>query len=384
MSIPFGFVVVLLLALFGSGLITGWLLANARWKRRLSGDRPDETTHAKYFLNALPQAAVVADVNANILVSNPLAHSVLQGFDGLGALPMSIGTAVQRVIYSQVAEVLEVARPGDTTARLHASVLPLQPGQPHATALVLFTEPKAGSGRTQVYKRLMDVIAHELRTPLTAISGHVEILSSCRIDEETLWRRSLGFVSREVERLAKLVEDLLSLSRLDHIPVHIQVVNLRLAAEQALSDLYERAEQQGVTLVLQAPPELPRVQADPDRIRQVFLNLVHNAIKYAPGSVVTIQLVSSGSQLQVEVRDTGPGIPPQDLPHIFEPLFRSADAPAGVEGNGLGLAIVRLILDQHNVPVNVNSALGQGTVFRFGLPVVYTPETPPMGIRPVA
>jgi signal transduction histidine kinase len=213
------------------------------------------------------------------------------------------------------------------------------------------------------------VIAHELRTPLTAIIGHVEIMTTCSIEEVTLWKRSLGFVSGEVERLSILVEDLLSLSRLDHIPVHTQVINLRLVAEEALSGLYEQAEKDGVTLVLQAPAELPRAQADPDRIRQVFINLLHNSIKYAPGSMVTIRLTDEDGALHVEVCDTGPGIAAEDLPHIFEPLFRSRSAPAGSEGSGLGLAIVRLILDQHNSPVSVASPQGKGVCFRFTLPV---------------
>lgn len=370
MSIPIGFVILLILAIFGGGILAGWTVSGRR-ASRAARRAPGGAAH---FLNALPQPALLAGADSAILESNPGAGALLAGF---GELPPAVGLAVRRVIGSQIPEALELPAPGDGAGRLQVSISPL--GSDADPALVLFGETKSGSGRTQVYKRLMEVLAHELRTPLTAIVGHVEILSTCSIEEETLWRRSLGFISGEVERLAILVEDLLSLSRLDHIPVHLQVVNLRLVAEQALSGMYEQAEKQQVTLVLQAPPELPRAQADPDRIRQVFINLLHNAIKYAPGSVVTVQLAHADAALQVEVRDTGPGIASEDLPHIFEPLFRSREAPAGVDGTGLGLAIVRLILDQHNAPVSVNSPEGRGVCFRFSLPAA-SAETGPQQV----
>jgi signal transduction histidine kinase len=205
--------------------------------------------------------------------------------------------------------------------------------------------------------------------------GHVEILNSCGIDEEALWRRSLGFVGGETERLARLVEDLLSLSRLDRIPLHLQPLNLRVAAEEAISALFEAAERNNVVPIFQAPTDLPRVLADPDRIRQVFLNLLDNAIKYAPGSMVTVRLTRESGMVHVEVSDNGPGIPPEDLPNIFEPFRRSEQAAPGSRGTGLGLTIVRAILDQHQTAISVQSESGQGTKFSFSLPIARAAET---------
>jgi signal transduction histidine kinase len=153
------------------------------------------------------------------------------------------------------------------------------------------------------------------------------------------------------------------------MPLHVQSINMRVVTEEALSELFEKAERNQVALVLQAPPELPRVSADTDRIRQVMLNLLDNAIKYAPGSTVTARLTPDGATLRVEVGDNGPGIPREDLPHIFEPMYRGARATGGAHGSGLGLTIVRTILDQHNAPIRVHSAPDQNTIFSFSLPL---------------
>jgi len=125
-----------------------------------------------------------------------------------------------------------------------------------------------------------------------------------------------------------------------------------------------------VTLLLQAPPGLPRVLADPDRLQQVFINLLDNAIKYSSGgATAAIRLYHEGNVVRVEVTDTGPGIATDDLPHIFEPMFRGSSAAIRVSlGTGLGLTIVKTILEQHGATISVQSAPSEGTTFSFRLP----------------
>jgi two-component system sensor histidine kinase ResE len=197
--------------------------------------------------------------------------------------------------------------------------------------------------------------------------GHVEILNSSGIEEETLWRRSLGFVAGETDRLARLVEDLLSLSRLDRVPMHLQPINLRVAAEEAVSELFDFAEKNNASLILQAAADLPRALADPERIRQVFLNLIDNAIKHASNHPVTIRLTPTGEAVSVEVNNRGTPIAEEDLPHLFEPFWRGKQTNA--KGTGLGLAIVRAILEQHHSSIGVKSNAEHGTTFYFSLPI---------------
>jgi two-component system phosphate regulon sensor histidine kinase PhoR len=358
-------VVIAAIALLALGAVSGWLAARARARRRTRRAARESLARMADLLNALPHPALVTDADTRIVARNSRAAQLLKAFGKGDELPLVVDAAIGRVIRSRVAETLELPSPANPARRLQASVASLDA----AEALVLFADPNGGSSRGEVYQQLTSQMAHELRTPLTAIMGHVDILNSCRIEEEALWRRSLGFVASEVERLARLVEDLLSLSRLDRIPLNVQPMNLRAAAEEAISALFEAAERNTVSLVLQAPPELPRVLADPDRMRQVFLNLLDNGIKYAPGGAVTVRLTPERESVRVEVADDGPGIPSPDLPRIFEPFYRGGQAASSVQGTGLGLTIVRAILDQHHSPISVQRLLERGTAFTFALPV---------------
>ena len=368
-TVPVGLVIFIVLALLALGVSVGWSASRARLQRKSGGIEPDPLLHITALLSALPQAAITTDNDAHITTRNSSARQLLKEL-GLDAdLPLTVDAAIGRVVRTGVTETMEITPPGIPARRVQVTVAPLRIEGAQPKALVLFTDLSSRSNREEVYQRLTSTIAHELRTPLTAIMGHVDILNSCRIDEEALWRRSLGFVSGETERLARLVEDLLSLSRLDRIPLYLQPVNLRVAAEEAISALFDAAEQNQIVPIFQAPTDLPRVLADPDRIRQVFLNLLDNAIKYAPGSTVTIRLTPETGMVQVEVEDSGPGIPPQDVPYIFEPFRRGEQVTPGSRGTGLGLTIVRAILDQHQAPIGVHSQLQQGTTFRFSLPV---------------
>lgn len=373
-NVSLGMLVATGILLLLVGVIAGWVAARKRMARKVAR----VSRRVLELLNALPQAALLTDAESNINAQNARAGQVLKEFSRQNGLPMAIDAAVVRVSRTRVAEMLEIPYPGSPARRFHVLVEPLFDGDGVKETLVLFSDSITHTTRADVYQRLTSTIAHELRTPLTAILGHVEILNSCRIDEETLWRRSLGFVSSETERLARLVEDLLSLSRLDRAPLYLQPMNLRLAAEEAISALYALAEQNRVALVLQAPASLPRIQADADRIRQVFLNLLENAIKYAPASTVTVQLGVEKEIVLVQVSDTGPGIPAEEVAHIFEPLYRSERTAAGVRGTGLGLTIVQTILAQHNAPIQVQSAPGEGTTFSFSLPVDRSGEAAPI------
>jgi two-component system phosphate regulon sensor histidine kinase PhoR len=282
-------------------------------------------------------------------------------------LPSSIQSMVKRVTTSSVSERLEIQAPSGEDRRLwiEAAALGRDGG-----VLVLIEEKSESGVAAETYRRLMHTIAHELRTPLTAIMGHADILASCSIEEEQLWRRSQRFITSEAERLARLVEDLLTLSRLDLSASALVPVNLQAAAEEAISALWQSAEEKGITLTLQAGPGLPRVVGDADRLRQVLVNLVNNGVKYTPsGGRVTVRLTPSQGSVRVEISDTGMGIPPADLPHIFDPLFRGEQADRAATGTGLGLTIVRTILAQHGAEAQVHSEQERGTTFSFDLPI---------------
>jgi len=330
------------------------------------------------MLEALPCGVLLADEQGRVKLANGQARRWLGETGRSVKLPPAVQALVSRVAASGVGEGLETLAPsgGDQRARIAGRARIAKRLWIEAAALggnggmlVLIEEKKDSGVTAEVYRHLMHTIAHELRTPLTAIMGHADILASCSIEEEPLWRRSQQFIAGEVERLARLVEDLLTLSRLDVSASVLAPVNLRAAVEEALSALWQSAEEKGVTLTLQAAPGLPRVLGDADRLRQVFINLLDNGVKYTPsGGRVTVRLVSEGERVLVEVSDTGMGIPAADLPHIFDPLFRGEQADRAATGTGLGLTIVRTILAQHRAEARVQSEPERGTTLSFDLP----------------
>ena len=367
MDVPLGLVILFALLLLALGIAIGWMGAQARIRRKTERAVHDHVSLVSTILDALPQAALTINNEARITAHNPFAAKLMAELNWNNDLPLTLDAAVGRVIRSDMAETMEIATQSKPARRIQVTIAPLRVKGWDTEALVLFNNPSAGAKRAEVYQRLIGSIAHELRTPLTAIMGHVEIIKSSRIDEEALWRRSLGFVAAETERLARLVEDFLSLSRLDRVSLHRKSINLRVAVEEAMSALFDAAEQNKVTPILQAPNDVPLVLADPDRIQQVFLNLLGNAIKYAPGSNLTVRLIPEEGFVKVEVSDNGPGISPEDLPDIFEPFRRGKHVTPGITGTGLGLTMVRAILDQHQAPISVQSELGKGTTFTFSL-----------------
>jgi two-component system sensor histidine kinase ResE len=368
-SISLGWIVLAALLtvvlLFGLAVFLTWRY----WQRKASA-----VSHAPPWLpdllNSLPMAALVASQDGEVIAHNAEATRLL-GLSGRAlGLPLVLHTLVQQVLSLGVSETTEIPAPDDAKRRLRVTVTALGAAGPARNALVLVSDPVESREREMSYLRLINTVSHELRTPLTAIMGHVDILDSCSIEEEALWRRSQRFISGEVKRLARLVDDLLSLSRLETSPSQMRPVNVRAIAEEAISALWEAAERAQMTLLLQALPGLPRVLADPDRLQQVFINLLDNAIKYSSGgATATVRLGHEGDVVRVEVTDTGPGIATDDLPHIFQPMYRGSTAAIRVAlGTGLGLTIVKTILEQHGATISVESALGEGTTFTFRLP----------------
>ncbi|MBO0514733.1 sensor histidine kinase [Streptomyces beijiangensis] len=217
-------------------------------------------------------------------------------------------------------------------------------------------------------RRLTGDIAHELRTPLANLRGYLEALRDGVVEPTP---ELLDSLHEEALLQQRIVDDLqdLALAEAGVLTYHSADVELRELLEAGRTAHRAQAEAAGVSLELEAPIPV-RVLADPDRLRQVFGNLVGNALRAtSPGGAVTLALVRRGELATVEVRDTGTGIPAEDLPHLFDRFWR-ADAARGraTGGSGLGLSIARQIVADHRGTVDVRSALGVGTVFTVTLP----------------
>jgi len=215
-------------------------------------------------------------------------------------------------------------------------------------------------------------VSHELRTPLNAISGWTQVLARAPADAETS-TKAIESIARNVRAQARVIEDLVDVSRIATGKLHLRLepIDLRVPVDAAADAVAATARAKQVRLSVRVPEAPCLVNGDADRLQQVAWNLLFNAVKFTPGEgVVSVTLSETGGVYQLEVADTGAGIAPEFLPHVFE-RFRQADGSMAREhgGLGLGLAIVRELTELHGGSITVSSAgRGQGATFTLRLP----------------
>jgi PAS domain S-box-containing protein len=225
-------------------------------------------------------------------------------------------------------------------------------------------------------------VSHELRTPMTSIKGYVDLLlMGATGDLSEQQRHFLEIVQENTQRLAILVNDLLDISRIEanRVKLVLQPLDLRQLAEDGIGDLVERSEKadKRLELNLEVSSDLPRVTGDPDRVRQILAGLLDNAYHYTPQSGrITLRARQLGDEVQVDVQDSGIGIPVEEQEHVFERFYRGENPLVlEISGTGLGLSIVRHLVEMHAGRIWLQSAgiPGEGTTFSFTLPV-YRPK----------
>jgi len=219
---------------------------------------------------------------------------------------------------------------------------------------------------------LLSEVVHELRTPLTSIRGYSKMLL---IAEGIAQDKKLEFaetIHREAIRLGQMINDFLDLARLESGRTYMaqEPVNMSEVISETLAILQPQAAERQVSIALQVPEILPTVVGDADRLKQVMVNLVSNAVKYNhEGGRVDIEVKVGKDELNVAVKDTGRGIPKEDRHHIFEKFYRVDDSEQQSKGTGLGLSVAKHIVEVHGGTISVQSVQGQGSTFAFTLPL---------------
>jgi two-component system phosphate regulon sensor histidine kinase PhoR len=243
---------------------------------------------------------------------------------------------------------------------------------PPATALLL--HDLTGIRRSEQMRA--DFVAnasHELRTPLAAVSGFIDTLRGHAKDDPDARDQFLGIMAVESARMRRLIDDLLSLTRIElneHVPPSGRVF-LRAIVEEAVAALGPLAAQDRITVSIMGGEGLPPVTGDRDELIQLFQNLIHNAIKYGrEGGEVSITLQGQGAQVSAAVKDDGEGIPANAIPRLTERFYRvDVQRSRQKGGTGLGLAIVKHIVSRHHGRLTIESRPGEGSVFTVTLPV---------------
>jgi signal transduction histidine kinase len=290
--------------------------------------------------------------------------SVLVGTTAAGGLSYWVSRRIMQRL-TEMEQITQKFAAGQMDARLPISDIPELSGLSAS-----FNRMAASLEGVEARRReVIGDMTHELRTPLTVVRGYLEELADGEIEASPeIYRR----LAKETRRLERLVNDLQELSKAEagYLPINIQQVNLRPLLESLVEKFTDQLLEDGPVLDLQCPSVLPPVLADIDRTEQVLVNLLGNAVRYTNEGAITIDVGTEASQLWIAVRDTGIGIAPENLPHVFERFWRadqSRDRHSG--GTGIGLTISRRLIELQGGQIQIESELGVGSTFRFFLPL---------------
>jgi two-component system phosphate regulon sensor histidine kinase PhoR len=238
-------------------------------------------------------------------------------------------------------------------------------------ALILLQDLTQLRSLQTMRRELVGNISHDFRTPLAGIKAMVETLRSGAINEPEAAKDFLSRLEAEVDRLTQMVAELTELSRIEtgRTQLDLGSVDLNSLVEEVTAQLKPLAERQNITMETRLAEDLPEVPADRERLRQVIVNLIHNAVKFnRPGGSILAATRADNASVIVEISDTGQGIPRADLPRIFERFYK-ADRSRSGQGSGMGLAIAKHIVEAHGGEIQVSSVEGRGSTFSFSLPL---------------
>lgn len=322
------------------------------------------------LLDTMADAVVVVDRNGSISLVNSSARELL-------ALPDTAGGPLRDHDVRRVANLSREAnerrqaevqlRDGRHYVNVIATPLAADTG-----SLLLTIHDLTGIRQLDITRReFVSNVSHELRTPLASVKAMIETLEQGALNDRDAAVNFLGRIHLETDRMTVLVNDLLTLSRIESGQEELRLVPTEAPSllEEVKASLTTKATEVGVNVSVEASPDLPSMEVDEDQMRRALVNLLDNALKFTPpgGKVIMRAWLKDGS-LGLTVEDTGPGIEAEHLPHVFERFYK-AERSRGDRGTGLGLAIAKHIVEAHGGQISAWSRLGEGTAFTIALPL---------------
>ena len=357
----------------------GVLTRNFNYMSQVLRDTLSEVENERNKLSTLflhMTDGVVAFSPAGLVIhSNPAASQML-------SRPMDPTTSFQDLFAEDAAfdQILTLKRPQYLEAQktvgereLELFMAPYSADQAPGGVMVVIHDVTEQRRSEQARREFVANVSHELRTPLTNIKSYAEtvIAAGDELPPE-LHNNFMGVIVSEADRMTRIVQDLLTLSKIDYGKMEMNVS--RFSFSKAVRSVYEavalNAESHGHTLTFSCEENMPDVDGDRERIEQVIMNIVSNAIKYTPdGGRIAITAATSGRNVFVRISDNGIGIPEKDLPRLFERFYRVDKARSRESGGtGLGLSIAKEILNQHKGDIRIESVYGEGTDVTITLP----------------
>jgi two-component system phosphate regulon sensor histidine kinase PhoR len=377
-----------------SPLVRELWLTLGRWARSsrvTSQRRASELAAERAIQAALPEPLLLLDSGRRVVRANDAAVQLLGDRlidrDLAAALRHpAVLAATDAVLRGEGSRLVEFEIASPIERHLAARIAPLAPPTTEGTAAVLLLHDLTDIRRSERLRA--DFVAnasHELRTPLASLVGFIETLRGPARDDAAARERFLSIMAEQAARMSRLVDDLLSLSRIEMNEHRAPTgeVNIGNVLRSVADTLEQRAAARGMHFAFDLPPDLPLVLGDADELTQVFQNLFDNAIKYSAAAtdievsafpstrtLATARAAQRSPAVAVSVKDRGPGIPRDYLPRLTERFYRVDPARSReLGGTGLGLAIVKHIVSHHRGALDIDSELGQGSVFTVHLPV---------------
>jgi PAS domain S-box-containing protein len=338
---------------------------------RLYRTAEDERSKLEAVLSDTTDAVIVLDQSGKVLLMNAAAGDCLgvaaQNSEGASIESLGVpdlNTALDAARTAGDSIVREMAAPGERI--LYGSVSPVS----DVGWVIVMQDVTPLKELDRLRTEWVAAVSHDLKNPITAIEVSADMLERGGPLSE-FQTEMLATLRRGGKRLRTLVTDVLDLARLEAgPPLRTGSVALNDIATDVMIEMQAIAEEKGLNLTADFPSHLPPVRGDAALLTRVMANLLSNAIKYTPsGGSVTARARPQNGEMWVEVRDTGVGIPSEAVPHLFEPFYRVPGSEERAEGTGLGLNIVKSIVDKHKGRLWVDSQPGQGSTFAFAIPV---------------
>lgn len=346
-----------------------------RLSRRLSQNLYQlilERNRLKYVLDNLSEGIIAVDVEGKITHRNPAVDALMTADDHVSDLRLQrmdngrVWADLKRAIESGESTERTISFRKDRIIRLSVSPLIDEIGKT-AGAVCMFADITEQERLETTRREYVANVSHEMRTPLTAMRALVEPLKEGLVKDEPSRMRYYDIILREVARLSRLISDLMELSRLQSGTLAIEKRSMPL--DDLLYDVCDRysaiAEDHGLFFTVEGDlSALPKVWSNADRVEQMMVILLDNAIKYTEQGGLTVSAVSDEKAVRISVRDTGVGISAEDLPHVFDRFYKVDKAHSG-KGSGLGLSIAKELWTWMGEELTVESVKGKGTCFTF-------------------
>lgn len=328
-------------------------------------------------LSRMADGAIITDAGGRVRLINPAAARLLESPKDAAVGRSFAQVARNHQLVDLWRAASEAGEPREATIEvlrpnlfLRAIVTPLDADSTGETLTIVQDLTQVRRLET-VRRDFVSNISHELRNPLASLKALVETLRDGAIEDPEAAKRFLNSAETEVDALTQMVQELLELSRIEsgRVSLHPEPVTAKALLARPAERLRPQAERAGVAIETAVPPDLPLALADVERLQQVIINIVHNAIKFTPaGGRISLSAQAAGNEVVLSIRDTGAGIPAKDLPRIFERFFKTDRARSG-GGTGLGLAIAKHIVQAHGGRIWAESVEGRGSAFHIALPV---------------